>query len=162
MNPSTPVILLSPRIIARESLLLRGIRALVAGLLRNVLANVARGKRRRLLADDSFLRKQLNLLVRNDLISDELVNEARARIADPRMDLIVAQTAEALGEVLTPLDARANKAVCRRLVLLGNGAMDRKARARGWGDVVDGAWAAPMLETPHAVADALRAILVAP
>ncbi|HEY5341648.1 MAG TPA: hypothetical protein VIK27_11520, partial [Candidatus Aquilonibacter sp.] len=104
----------------------------------------------------SYVRKQLNLLVRRDLISEELVSEARARIADPRMEQAVARTAETLRAILTPVDERANAAVSRRAILLGSGPMDRRARARGGATVVDGAWAAPMLEQPQAVADALR------
>jgi hypothetical protein len=159
VDPSLPVLLLSPRIVTRESLLLRGIRILVDGPLGNVLALVARRKRRKLLADDSFLRKQLKRLVRNDLISDELIDEATARIADPRMDRMADRTVEVVRAMLTPIDTSTNEAVHRRLVLLGNGPIDRKLRARGSGTVLEGAWAAPMLETPQAVADALRALL---
>jgi hypothetical protein len=100
-------------------------------------ASVARAKRRRLLAEEPYIRKRLRLLVRGDVITDELVNEARSRIADPRMDLIEDRTAEILSEVLTPVDAHINEVVSRRLVLLGEGPSDRKLRARAPATVVE-------------------------
>jgi hypothetical protein len=158
VDSSIPVILLSPLIVSRQTILLGLVRVL-AGMGGNTLASIARTKRRRLLVDESYLRKQLNLLVRSDLITDELLNEARARIADSRTDLIVARTAEMLRGVLTPIDPRIDESVSHRMLLLGEGPMDRRARARGGATVVKGAWAAPMLETPLAVAESLRAIV---
>jgi len=106
IDPSIPVLLVSPRIIARQSLLLRGVRALAGGIGGNFLNAFARSKQRRLLADEPYIRKQLALLVRNDAIADELMGEAYDRIADPRMDVAVARTAETLRVILRPVGSR--------------------------------------------------------
>lgn len=159
VEPVTPILLLSPRIVVRQSFLMKVIRTSVSGRGGDILNAVARSKYRRLLTDGTYVRKQLNLLVRADLVTDELLEEARARIADPRMDLILKRTAETVRAILTPIDEYANTAVSHRMVLLGEGPIDRKARIRGGATVLPGAWAAPMLEVPEAVADTLRALV---
>ena len=159
VDGAIPMLLLSPRIITRQSLPLSVARNLAGGICGEVLSLYARRKSRRLLVDDARLRQQLSLLVRSDAVSEDLVDEARSRIADPRMEFISARTGEMVREVLTPIDQRVNEAVLHRLVLFGNGPMDRKMRARWKGQLIEGAWSAPMLEVPQAVAAALRALL---
>jgi hypothetical protein len=160
VDPSIPVLLLSPRIITRMSLPLRLIRTIVGGGLgASMLTAFARSKHRRLLTDQSYIRKQLKLLVRDDVISDELLREASRRIADSRTEIAVRRTSEILRSVLTPIDAQANEAVLHRAVLIGSGPLDRKSRAQGEAIVIDGAWSAPMLETPNAVAEHLRTLV---
>lgn len=161
VDPTLPVLLLSPRMVTRSSPVLSLIRHLAGGVGGGLLASVARRKRRRLLDDSPYIWKQLRLLVREDVISEELVNEARGRIADARMTAIVDRTAEMLHDLLTPLDARTSDAVSRRMVLLGEGPVDRRVLAREGGTVLSGAWSAPMLESPEAVADCVRSFMVA-
>lgn len=159
IDPSIAVLLLSPRIITRQSLMLRAIRAFAGGLGANVLTGIARSKRRRLMADSAYLRKQLGLLVRDDIITDALLEEARARTSDPRMDLVDTRTAETIRALLIPIDIHASEAVSNRVVLFGDGPIDRKARVRAKCVVLKDAWSAPMLEQPHAVAEHLRALI---
>ncbi len=158
-DPAIPILLLSPRIVMRPSPLLAAIQTIFSGKGADILNAFARSKHRRLLKNDAYVRKQLALLVRNDLITEELLNDAKARIADPGMEAIVSRSAESLRALLTPIDEHANTAVSKRMVLLGEGPMDRKARFRGGATVLEGAWAAPMIEAPQAVADTLRALI---
>ncbi len=152
-----PILLLSPLIVTRDSAALRAMRGLVGGLGGRALTAFARSKRRKLVTDESYVRKQLMLLVRKDRITADLLREAQARIADPRMDAVTDRTAETLRSVLTPTDVKVSDAAS--MVLFGNGPVDRKARRRLTGTVVEGAWSAPMIDTPEVVAQHLRAFL---
>lgn len=159
VDPSIPVLLLSPHIVRRPSFALRAILAFARGIGGPMLTRFARKKLRRLVADKSYVREQLQLLVRDDAIGDDLLREACERIADPRTANAIARTPEMLRSVLTPIDAKADAIVVRREVLFGNGPVDRKAHQRSPGIVVDGARSASMLETPTAVAEHLCRLL---
>lgn len=159
IDPAIPVLLISPRIVTKLTPAIRLLRSLTRGTGARMLTRFAKTKHARLLAHRSYVRKQLQLLVRDDCISEDLLREAQARIADPRMNGIVDRTADALHAVLTPIDTGANQAVRHRAVLLGNGLFDRKARALGHGTIVHGATSAAMIEAAHVVAQHLRALV---
>jgi len=154
--PATPVMLLSPVAITKDSSALLGFRMLLRGPLGKIITSVAVSKRGKLLDDTGYLRKQLALIVRDDAITPEILHEARQRVADPRMEAFCAHTAGTLLTVLTPTD------VFERFqgpVLFGKSPMDRKAHRRIAGTVLESAWSSPMLEAPKEVADHLYALL---
>ena len=155
-NLNIPVMLLSPLAVAVDSAKLRILRALLRGPAGALLTAAARSKHQKLLSDSAYLRKQIALLVREDAITRELLHEARERAADARMDAVVDRTAQTLRELLTPSGAfeRFNGTA-----LFGHGPMDAKARRRIPGTLLDGAWSAPMIETPVEVAGHLRRLV---
>lgn len=155
LQPGVPVLLISPMAVTRDSVFLRILRALLNGAAGRLLTNFARSKRQKLLADERYLRSQMELLVRSDKISDALIQEARRRLADPRMDAVITRTPQALRAILTPASALERfEGVC----IFGSGPVDRKMRKRIAGAFVESAWSAPMLETPEVIANHLRAI----
>lgn len=160
VNPSIPLLLLSPRIITRQSLALRIVRGLVASPAgKALLTAFARSKRKRLLVDESYVRKQMKMLVNDDVVSDTLVREAQMRIADPSMESITDRTAEVLTAILTPIDADTAASIASQRILAGSGPMDRRVRSQGNAIVIAQAKSAPMLEAPKAVAEELRSLL---
>jgi hypothetical protein len=151
--PAMPVMLLSPLAVTVDSVKLRVLRALLRGPAGALLNAAARSKREKLLTDTAYLRRQMTLLVRDDAISGELLQEARERVADKRMEPVLDRTAQTLCELLTPSSAfeRFNG-----VALFGQGPVDVKARRRIPGTVLDSAWSAPMIEAPAEVAEHLR------
>jgi hypothetical protein len=153
VDARTDVVLLSPMGVTKDSPLLRLLRSLFGGPAAGVLTAAARSKRKKMLDDEQVLRRQMNLLLRSDKISPVLVREARERLADPRMNAFVERTSQTLCELLTPSSALAR---FKGAVFFGNGPMDRKAQKHIAGTVLEGAWSAPMLEQPEAIAGCLR------
>ncbi len=154
---TVPVLLLSPIPITKDSLKLRFFRALLRGPIGNILASVATSKRRKLLNDAGYLRKQLGFVVREDAITPELLQEAHERVADPRMEAFCTSTAETLLTILTPTNAFER---FDGVTLFGNGRMDLKASKRIGGIVLAAARSSPMIEAPHQVAEHLYSLLL--
>ena len=160
VNPAMPLLLVSPRMITKNSLALSALRHLFrsrAGSL--AITRFAQSKYTKLLSNPTYVRKQLKLLVGENAISAKLLGEACLRIADHRTRKIVDKTAEVLCSALTPLDAGINAAVTKRSVLVGGGKLERKIRAQGHCTVIRGVYSAAMLEAPRAVAEHLRRLL---
>jgi hypothetical protein len=126
-------------VVRAESLRLRLVRAALTGAGAPLLNAFSRSKRNMLLADELYVRKQLCMLVGNHVIVETLLQEAKARIADPRMDGVTNRAAEVVRGLLRPLDGAIDAATSRRATF-------DEGRA-------------PMLEHPDAVAMRLRALL---
>ena len=122
------------------------------------MANISKAKTRKLLDDPAFLRKQLSNTVRDCAITPELLDEARRRIADPRMTAFNEEIAYTLALMLTPTDVF-NGLAARPL--FGKSPVDAKMHGRLGGTVLEDAWGAPMVETPAEVLAHLRPLLVA-
>ncbi|MBV9102282.1 MAG: hypothetical protein JO060_01760 [Candidatus Eremiobacteraeota bacterium] len=152
---NTPVVLLSPIAVTKDSAFLRAFRAALNGPLGAFLTAAARSKRKKLLTDELSLRRQMERLVRSDKISDALFQEARGRLADPRMDAFVQRTPQILRALLTPSTAVAQ---FKGASFFGHSPMDRKVRKRVCGTLLEAAWSAPMLEAPESVANHLQQI----
>ncbi len=155
-RPGVPALLVAPLmalVSSRSASLLRAIIGVVGPL----VTAAARAKLRRLRASRSAVVRELQGFVRADRISDALVNEACARIADSRTDRSVGRTADVVRAVLAPLRARA--AAVPRVVIAGDDVLGRKLAARMDVRVVHGAESAPMIDAPDAVAAALRDLL---
>ena len=159
LDAPIPVLLLSPRMFTKRLLLLRMLRSFFGGIGKPLLIAIARSKRRRLLHDEPYLRKQFTLLARGDAVTDDLIREARERIADPRMEWIVERTAEVANYALTPVDPHVYDTGPNRSILLGMDPYGRKVRTRCQATVLEDAWSALMLEKPDAVASHLRTLL---
>jgi hypothetical protein len=149
-----PVVLLSPIAVTKDSAILRALRALLTRPVgRALITAAARSKRQKLLADPSYIRRQLELLVRSDRISNALVQEARERVADSRMDALIERTPQSLCALLTPNSSFERfTGTC----FFGSGPIDRKVRKRIDGTSIESAWSAPMLEAPEVIANHLR------
>lgn len=59
-------------------------------------------------------------------MGNALIDEAQARLKDPRAAVAVEQTAEFFQHMTTPLNREADKAVKNRRVLIGTGSLDKK------------------------------------
>jgi len=153
---TVPVLLLSPIAVTRDSLLRRLFRALLRGPLGALLASIALSKRRKLVLDTGYLRKQLALIVRDDAITPDILDEAGLRVADPRMEVFCAHTPQTLLALLTPTTAFED---FRGTALFGQSLMDRKAHKRLRGEQLESAWSAPMIEAPEHVAARLRGVI---
>lgn len=159
ISREVPVLLLSPAIIRRTSLLLRAFRFIIATPVgRALLTSFAGSKQKRLSNETSYLKKQMSLLVSEDHISQKLLDEAMERVRDPRCARAVERTVEVVLEVTSPIDAAANAKVKRRTVLVGKSLLDKKMAKQMAATVLPGVHGAPMIEAPEAVADALRAM----
>ena len=125
-----------------------------------MLRSYARAKQRKLLVDRSYVRRHLEIVVRPDLISDALVDEACHRLADPRTAEHVERTSEVFASMLTPLNPGTERAVAHRRVVYGTDPMGRRMAQRMSGTVLPNANGSPMIEDPEAVAGILRELLV--
>ncbi|MDB5073745.1 MAG: hypothetical protein JWM87_4856 [Candidatus Eremiobacteraeota bacterium] len=160
VRPDMPVLLLSPMLLTRDAPHVRLVRAVLRHtFVARLLRNYARSKHRRLLTDRDYVTKQLNLLVRSDRITGALIDEAQARIRDPRTADAVERTVDVLTFSLTPVDTAANVRVRNRLALIGPGILERKTAKRMTCTVLPSATRSPMIETPDDVARALRSLL---
>ncbi len=101
------------------------------------------------MTEADYLRKQMMFVVQQNAISDDLLREARDRVADPRAEALIARTSQLLCTLLTPTDAFEG---FRGTALFGNSPTDRKILRRIPGTLLAGAWSAPMLEVPAEVA----------
>ncbi len=99
--------------------------------------------------------------MRNDLLSEALVDEALERLRDPRSAQAVERTPEFMASAVTPLNPSTDRAVRNRRVLLGSGFFDRKTARQTRGAVFVAATGAPMIEDPDAVAKAIRELVPA-
>jgi hypothetical protein len=160
MSRSLPVLLLSPMLVRHTTPALQAVRSVInSDIGRRFLAALARSKRSRLLNDGQFLRKQMALLVGEARITEALVEEAAARLADPRTARSVERTAEVFIEITKPIDPEVDALVQHQTVLLGNSPLDRKTAARMAATVVSNVRSAPMIEAPDVVAEVLRRLL---
>ncbi len=161
IDPNLPILLLSPALIGRGTVLLRVLRELVARPpLAWALIAFARAKWRRLCRDRAYVKAQLALFVGERALSDALVDEAQARIATARTERVVERTAEFLAYSLAPVDSKCDAAVRNRTILVGVGRLGDAIAKRMPAIVLETATGAPMLEDPEAVARALRELLV--
>jgi hypothetical protein len=159
-RPDLPVLLLSPMFLQRDAAHVRLIRAVLRSpLVARLLTRYAMSKHRRLREDRDYVAKQLYMMVRRDRLPEALVDEAQARIRDPRTARAVERTAEVLTYAITPVDPAANDAVCNRRALIGSGVLERKTAKRMPCTVLPSVTRAPMLEAPDAVANVLREML---
>ncbi len=160
VDPRIAVLLLSPQIVVRESWRLRAVSgALTGGAGAAILGSVAKKKYEKLLADESYVRKQLRMLVRDDAITGALVAEARARIASVQGRAVAYRAAELVGLSLEPVDAGAFRSLSRCAAIVGPGPLERKGHGDVPVTVVEGVRLAPMLDAPRAVAAALRGLV---
>ncbi len=159
-RPDLAVLLLAPMMAWRKTTKLRIARAVAASPLGAwMVKTYARSQQRKLHADRSYVRRQLGLLVRPDRISDELVDEARQRLDDPRTAQAVERTAELMASVLTPLDSGIVQTVVNRRIVYGADPQSRRMAQRMSGIVLPNANGSPMIEEPAAVAAILRELL---
>jgi hypothetical protein len=154
-----PLVLICPRVVFKETLPLRIVRALVtSGPGANLLTSISARKHRRLLADESYLRQQMSLIVSPSSISDALIAEAKRRMADPVTASGVTRAAETVRLILRSIDpatvARASKVVA----LVTRDIAGRYLRYGIEEKVVDGL-GATMIENPESVAACLRSVV---
>jgi hypothetical protein len=160
MSRPPPVLLLSPILVQRSTPALQIIRSLInSNIGKQILTALARSKQARLVSDKQFLKNQLALLIGEAHITDAMVEEAAARVADPRTVRVVERTAEVVLALTSPIDPAIDAKVQNRTVLLGNSRLDRKTAARMQATVIPDIWSAPMIEAPQVVAQVLREIL---
>ncbi len=160
MSRSLPVLLLSPMLVQRRTPALQVVRSVInSDIGRRFLTTLARSKRSRLLSDERFLKKQLALFVNEGRITEALLEEAAARLADPRTAQSVERTVDVFLEITKPIDPEVDDRVQHRTVLLGNSPLDRKTAARMAATVVPNVRSAPMIEAPDVVAEVLRQLL---
>jgi hypothetical protein len=154
MRLSVPVLLLSPWIVTRES---SGIRQRVVRTLldvpfvQNFLTGRASEKLRSLTSDRERVKRQLRFFVSDAAMTDWLVDEAQARLADERTARLTEHTADVLRYTFSPIPRdllnRTNT-----VVLVGSGALDRKIASRIPVTKLPGVTSAAMIEAPGEVA----------
>ena len=122
------------------------------------MTSISARKHRRLLADESYLRQQMSLIVSPSSISDALIAEAKRRMADPVTASGVTRAAETVRLILRSIDpatvARASKVVA----LVTRDIAGRYLRYGIEEKVVDGL-GATMIEIPESVAACLRSVV---
>jgi hypothetical protein len=157
-----PVLLLSPMMVQRRTTFVRVARVVFGSpIVQSMLTRFARSKLRKLRANRGYVRRQLGFFVRRDLISDALVDEALARLRDPRSTAIVDRTAEFLMSALVQLDPAVDSAVRNRRTLVGGDMSDRRMASRTGATVLPNANGSPMIEEPQTVAAVMRELLSA-
>lgn len=156
-----PALLLTPMMVLRTTTPLRIAGAMLGWpFVGGLITRFARSKLGRLRADRGYVRRQLGFLVRRDLISDALVDEAQQRLRDPRSAEIVERTPEFMAAALAPLDPETDRVVTnRRSVFGGIEYYERKTARRKGGIILPNANGSPMIEDPVAVAGILRDML---
>lgn len=143
VDPGIALVLLSPQYLKRMKPAVRIVQALLRQrAIQRLLVTVARSKHRRLLRDPLYVRSQLRTMVRREAALDAaFVQEARDRIADPRMLAATEKIGDTVLAAMRPIDPAAEEKVCNRIVL-GEGSL-----------------CSPMLESPDDVGTALRSLL---
>jgi hypothetical protein len=160
VNPNIPLLLLEPFLVRKDTLRIRVIRWLMTGPIgRVILTAIAKKKHRRLLSDKAFVREQLQLLVRDEAITDALLDEARNRIALPQTASTVDRIADSLGVMLRLVDHQAIERVKPGITLVGPHWPEGKIRTNPSIRIVEQGKMAPMLDAPSIVGDALRSLV---
>ena len=159
IDRAVQLVLLSPMLVRRSTTALQIVRSLIdTSIGKRALTAIARSKQMRLLNDRQFLRKHVALLVGEAYITDALLQEAAARVTDPRTTRSVERTAEIVRAIADPIDPALDAKV-HRTVLVGNSPLDRKTAARMPAIILRNVWSAPMIEAPQVVAQVLRDLL---
>ncbi len=111
VDPDIGLLLLSPQYVKRGKPAAKIVQAFLRQhAMKRLLTTVARAKHRKLLRDPLYVRAQLRTMVRAESALDAgLVQEARERIADPRMLAAVENTADTVLAVLRPIDPAAEE-----------------------------------------------------
>jgi hypothetical protein len=160
MSRPPPILLLSPILVKRNTPALQIARfVLGSNIGRQVLTALARSKQSRLISDRQYLKQQLALLIDEGHITDAMLEEAAARVADPRTARSVERTAEVVLAVADPIDPAVDAKVQRRTVLLGTSPLDRKTATHILGTVLSTVRSAPMIEAPDVVARILHELI---
>ena len=154
---SMPALLLSPLVVFRATPALHALRAFLRVGGASLITAAARKKLVRLRVSRDAVAEELRGLVCPDRLSDALVDEACARIADPRTASVVERTGDVLRAVTRPVSSDA--AGVRRIVLASDDELGRKLARRMQVRLLQGSRSAVMIDDPRAVREALHELL---
>jgi|SRR5579862_7018550 len=119
-NAEAPLLLLEPRLIRKDLFRVRAARWLLTGAIGgSILAAVAKKKYRRLIADRAFVLDQLEIIVREGMINDALLDEACTRLLLPQTKCNVDRIADSLRVMFRTINPSASAKVKPRLTLVG-------------------------------------------